>query len=275
MANAKKEESVEVVPFASSGNLPADFGAETEGLGGLGYSEKSEDSLVPILSILQDNSGEVKKNHSRRIDGAEPGYLIIRALKKVIDPSSTPVVVQPCAFQHVWVAWLGDPGEGRVTGVYPFDDVPKDAKTTKMTREDGSEQDVLVMPDGSRLADTRYHYCRMYLDGQWSPIVIPMAGTNHGVSRGWTNLMKAARLPNGAKAPAWFRAYQIDAHFNQRGAQSWFNFEIKKDLGWINDLETIREGREVFESVNNNTISADVASESASDDDGGDDSVPI
>lgn len=53
--------------------LPADLLAEVDELGGLGYSENSEDSMIPILAILQDNSAEVKKKHPKYIEGAEAG----------------------------------------------------------------------------------------------------------------------------------------------------------------------------------------------------------
>ena len=59
--------------IADGENLPDLVDDELQGLEGLGYSEKADDSLIPIVGILQDNSGEVKKKHDKYIDGAEPG----------------------------------------------------------------------------------------------------------------------------------------------------------------------------------------------------------
>lgn len=256
----KPSTAVAVASFGGELATDADLGKELEGLTGLGYSEKQEDGLVPILSILQDNSGEVKKGHSRRIEGAEAGWLIIRSIGKVIDLSQGLPPVQPCGFAHVWVAWMGEPGDGKPVGRYPFDDRPAEAKLTKVPRDDGGEGEVWMMPDGSRLVDTREHYVHMFLDGAWRPLVIPMAGTNHTVSRGWTEQMKAFRLPGGAKCPAWFRAYSLNAKFNQRGQQSWYTYELK-DLGWITDAEQRAAGRKMFEATEAQTIAPELDSE--------------
>lgn len=241
---------------------PADFAGELGGLTDLGYSTKAEDTLVPILSILQDNSGEVKKNHSRRLDGAESGHLIIRSIQKLIDPKD-PVLFQPCAFGHNWVAWRGEPGDGVVTGNYPFDDMPKEAEKVVEKRDDGSDAEVWKMPDGSRLVDTRYHYGYLFLaDGTQMQIAIPMAGTNHAASRGLTQLMSMQRLPGGARAPGWFCVYRLDTKYNERGTQSWYNYSISWH-GWVLDRAQRDAGRLLNEMSQANEIQADVAAETA------------
>ena len=59
--SAAAETGQEVATAQATAGLPAGMDnfdvSELEGLSGLGYSEKAEDSLVPIISILQDNSG--------------------------------------------------------------------------------------------------------------------------------------------------------------------------------------------------------------------------
>lgn len=252
----KVEMNTDVALFGSAALVGDDFSAELEGLTGLGFSEKAEDSLVPIVAILQDNSAEVKRQHTKHIDGAKSGDIIIRSLGLVIDPDDTAVAVQWCGFEHVYIEWQGDPGEGIPVNRYPFDDMPKEA----VQRPDPENEDrtIITMPNGNRLVDTREHYAHINWGEGWFPVVIPMAGTNHTTSRGLTTTLKNMRLPNGQRSPAWFRLMRLKTKFNQRGAQSWFNFEVK-DGGWCTDADQRQAGREMFESVAANTLNVETA----------------
>lgn len=251
-------ETKEISVFGEKGTLVGvDFGSELDGLNGLGYSERQEDSLVPILAILQDNSAEVKRQHTKYIDGAKSGNLIIRSLGKVIDTETIPVAIQFCAFDHVYVQWQGEPGEGVPVARYPFDDLPETIEE-KPDPQDPSRM-IKVAPNGDRVVDTREHYGHINWGDGWFPIVVPMAGTNHTVSRSLTATLKNTKLPNGAKAPAWFQVMRLSTKFNQRGSQSWFNYEIKW-AGWCTDASLRQLGRDLFESVNNKTITTETVS---------------
>lgn len=270
MAKAKEAEVTEVaetVTEAADTNLPAvggdfqlpaGFAEELADIGDLGYSEKAEDSMIPILAILQDNSGEVKNRHSKRIEGAMAGDLIIRSLQRVIAMSTDdaePIIFQPCAFQHMWVEWQGETGEGVPVAQYPFEDRPAD--TREVPDPENPDRIMLIRPNGNRLVDTRYHFGFVLSDEGDMPLVIPMAGTNHTVSRQWTATMKQFRLPNGTKAPAFFRRYAINTKYRERGPQSWYNYDVK-DLGWITDEGRLRQGLELLKSVKDDKVSAAV-----------------
>lgn len=218
---------------------------ELEGLSGLGYSDKAEDRLVPIIAILQDNSGEVKKNGSRFVEGAESGDLICRALQKIFAADGT-AVFQPCAYTRMWVEWEGAPGEGSVVAQHAYEDMPADAK--EVPDPQNSERKMWVRESGTRLVDTRFHFGYMITHDGAFAAVIPMAGTNHTVSRAWTSLMEQYQLPGGNKAPAWFRAYSLKSQFVERGNQSWYKFKIE-DRGWVTARDQRDAGRRLFESV--------------------------
>lgn len=257
-----EETQEDQLPAASNTNfaLSTDLVGEMEQLDDLGYSERAEDSMIPILAILQDNSGEVKARHSRRIDGANAGDLIIRSIQKVIEMSdkSAPLVFQPCAFQHVWVEWQGEVGEGVPVGQFPFDDMPSDA--VEKPNPENPDRNDWVRSNGNRLVDTRYHFGHVIgEDGSLMPLVVPMAGTNHSVSRQWTAQMKQFMIPNTSKrAPAFLRMYALKTKYRERGTQSWFNFDVK-DLGWIQDESTIRAGLALLKSVTDNKVQANVS----------------
>lgn len=246
--------------------VPTDMLDEIDGMSDLGYSTKSDDSLVPILAILQDNSAEVKKKHSKYVDGAEPGDLIIRSLGRVFKMGDNipPIVVQPAGFDHVWVEWQGEPGEGAPVGQFAFENKPSEAVETDDPQN--PDRKMWRMPSGNRLVDTRYHYVNILTeDGGAMAAVIPMSGTNHTTSRSWTAQMKQHLIPGRhTKAPSFFRQYGIKTKFRQRGEQSWFNYTVT-DLGWITDEGTLRAGMALLKGITEGALS--VESEASERDD--------
>lgn len=261
----------EVAKKTEEHQIPAELMDEIAGEEGLGYSERAEDSMVPILGILQDNSGEVKKRHSKHIEGAEAGDLIIRSLGRVIKMGDTdpPLEVQPCGFDHMWVEWEGEPGEGAPVGQYPFDQRPSEA----VERENNEGKMEWRMPSGNRLVDTRYHYCNILdEDGTIFPVVIPFAGTNHTVSRQWTAQMKQFTMPGRPrqKAPSFMRTYGLRTVFTQRGEQSWYKYSVT-DLGWVRDENILQEGLNVFRAVRSQEVTAEVGAP----DDTDEDTIPV
>lgn len=246
--------------------VPSDMLDDIADMGDLGYSQKSDDSLVPILAILQDNSAEVKKKHSKYIEGAEPGDLIIRSLGRVFKMGDNlpPLVVQPAGFDHVWVEWQGEPGEGAPVGQYAFESRPAEAVETDDPQN--PDRKMWRMPNGNRLVDTRYHYVNILSDaGGAMAAVIPMSGTNHTTSRSWTAQMKQHLMPGRPqKAPSFFRHYGIKTKFRQRGEQSWFNYTVS-DLGWITDEGTLRAGMALLKGIRDGALS--VESEAVEKDD--------
>ncbi len=268
---------------AEDGSMPAlseEFMGELDGLQGLGYSEHADDSLIPILGILQDNSAEVKKKHDKYIEGAEPGMLIVRALGLILPaegPQSPPI--QPCGYQHMWVEWQGDPGEGAVVNQYEYDRMlPNNGVPEGFTEQalDPQNPDRMtwVNEDGNRLVETRYHFGHLILGAELVPVVMPMAGTNHGVSKQWTAQMKRFTFPNGKKMHSFFRHYSVETVFTQKGNNSWYKYKIT-DNGMISEESILRAGLDMFKSLEKREITVDVASDNTVDGDDTDDSIPV
>lgn len=252
------QQTGEVNQFA----YPSSMMEQIDGMENLGYSEKSEDSMIPILAILQDNSAEVKKKHPKFIDGAEAGDMIIRSIGRVIKmgDNAVPLVLQPAGFDHVWVEWNGEPGEGAPVGQYAFDQRPEEAM--EIDDPQNADRKIWRMPNGNRLVDTRYHYCNIIEDdGSMMPVVVPMGGTNHSTSRSWTAQMKQHRVPGrGTKAPSFFRQYGLKTKYKQRGEQSWYNYTVD-DLGWIFDEKKLESGLALLQAVTENRVKAEVEGE--------------
>ena len=235
-------------------NLPA-FADEMFDDSVLGYSEKADDSLIPILSILQDNSAEVKKRHEKHIEGAEAGMMIVRSVQQTFDGDEG-VLFQPCGFSHTWVEWEGDPGEGHPVAQYDYDSRPEDA--AEVDKPDGGTE--WRRDNGNRLVETRNHFGHMLTEEGHMPMVIAMSGSNHTASRQWTTLMKQHRTPGGKRAAAFMRVYRITTSFSQKGQQTWYKYKIQ-DQGWVEDEGLLMDGFNFAKSIAANEVKADVASD--------------
>lgn len=260
------------VAKANEENMPvsADFMDEIADSGVLGYSEKQSDALIPILGILQDNSGEVKKKHDRHIEGAQAGDLIVRSLAKIYageDGGDDTLLFQPCGFDHVWVEWEGEPGDGAPVRQHAFveGEVPEGAK--EVPDPENPDRTILRMENGNRLVDTRYHYGHILEADALVPCVVPMAGSNHTASRQWTAQMKQFKMPGrNQKMPSFFRMYALETGFVQKGNNSWYKYKIS-DRGMIGDEETLRAGFEMAKAVAEQRVSADLDSDTVVDGD--------
>lgn len=267
-------ETGELVPAEASGAVEQLLGdellGEIEGSDVTGYSDKPEDSLIPIVSILQDNSAEVKKKHEKYVEGAEPGDIVLRSLQMIF-PADDGILFQPCGFQHVWVEWNGEPGEGAVVAQYPFEELPSDAKEVPDPQND--ERVMVVRDNGNRLVDTRYHYGHLLTAGGIIPTVIPMSGTNHTISRQWTALMKQYKMKSGKPMPSFLRLYKLTTAFTQRGQQSWYKYKVA-EAGIVSDRDMAHAGFEMAKAVSEQKISAD-ASEQVKEGAAEGDDIPV
>lgn len=258
--------------------LSSELMDEIGGLESYGYSEHADDSLIPILGILQDNSAEVKKKHDKYIKGAEPGMLIIRALGMVM-PTEGPQspVIQPCGYQHMWVEWQGDPGEGAVVNQHEYNrGMPNNGVPNSFNEKEdpqNPERKVWMNDEGNRLVETRYHFGHLIIGDELIPVVIPMAGTNHGISKQWTAQMKRFTFPsNGRKMPSFMRHYTMETVFTQKGNNSWYKYRIT-DNGVISEEPILRAGLDMFKSLEAKEISVDVKSDTS--DTTTDDDIPV
>lgn len=262
-------ETGEVIPVGglmkASDQLPAEISSMLQEYAGAGYSDKPEDGLTPILAILQDNSGEVKERHDRHVAGAKAGMLIIRSLRKMYSGEDG-LLIQPFGFNHVYVEWTGELGEGIPVARYMFDDPPPDLIEVPSAQN----PDKMVLrrkSNGNRMVDTREHYANIISDlDPPFPVVIPMSGSNHGVSRSWTIQMRTMLIA-GKPAPAFARLYKLKTQFRKRGSNmSWFSYYIDPGPRVV-DIDLIQLGIRSFKGLAETPIEANLGDLAGSMDD--------
>lgn len=261
----------EVLPPSLMGSgqgldMPMDSMDLLEKYSGAGYSDKPEDGLTPILSIIQNLSGEIKKTHERYMEGVEVGEMIIRSLRQVY-PGDPGIIVQPFGYGHKWVEWQGEPGDGIPVGQFLYEDPPQDlyeapdpANPKNKIRRRKS--------NGNRLVDTREHYVNI-VNGRDRPfsVVIPMSGSNHGCSRLWTNMMRNM-VYQGRPIPSFFRLYNLKTVFRKKGSQDFYSFNV--DPGpFIKDRELLQLGASSFDAIKVKPIEGNLSDMGADADDTG------
>lgn len=246
---AKKNEvavAAEVKPPVNLDELASDIGQYE----GAGVSTKAEDNLIPIVTLLQDLSPQVKDRNPEYVEGAKPGMFFIKSLGLLFEDFQ----FQPCHFVSKWNEWVPrDSGGGLVDS---FDERPKDAQ--EVTNDKGKK--VWKSARGNDLIETRYHAGFLMTDDQRIPAVMPFASTGHTVSRSWMVMMNNAII-QGKKAPSWFKNYHIKARLKAKNNQEWFLPEVV-DGEWVTDKELRDQGRTLYTAM----VVGDKQIDTASDD---------
>lgn len=236
------------------GAVPEDLVKSAQEMAGQGVSMAAEDTLIPILAVLQPLSPQVTKGDAKRIEGAEAGHLLLTATGQLF-AGETGLLFQPTNLTKAVVEWIvRDQGGGGGQGfVAAHAEMPKDAiEVANPQKPDGRK--IWMTPDKKHVfIDTRYHYGHI-IDpdtGQLMQAVIPFSSTGHTVSRAWNTLMKSQRVPDGMGgtviAPSWFQAYRLTTVRKQNASGTWYVIKAEA-AGWLN--QALREqGKLLHDSV--------------------------
>jgi hypothetical protein len=209
-----------VVAHYTAGGPPAELMEEMERDSGRGFSQKREDSVVPLVRVLQDLSPQVKPRDPAYIEGAQAGDFFIPANNRLIKGSEGMVVI-PCGFHHEWVEWKPR-GQGGIAAKYAIDALPQDA-------EEFMDKNRRVLKRGDNdLIETRYHF--VLHEGQG--YVIPFSSTGHQTSKKWTFMMSSKRLPNGRPYPGFACKYLLKTSLRKNADGEWYGVDVVDLESW-------------------------------------------
>lgn len=248
---AKKNEVAATVESKPPVDL-AELGADIGDFEGAGVSTKAEDNLIPIVTLLQDLSPQVKDRNPEYVEGAKPGMFYIKSLNLLIDGTEG-FHFQPCDFRTAWNEWVPrDKGGGLVNS---FPEFPKEI-AVEVINDKGKK--VWQSSDKNDLIETRYHAGLLYYEDQVIPAVMAFSSTGHTVSRSWMVLMNNAMIGQ-KKAPSWFKKYHIKSRIKQKNNHEWFLPEIA-DAEWITDKALRDVGRSLHLAMQAGDKKIDAAS---------------
>lgn len=248
MAKKPKQE-LEVVEQ----NVPANVELDDEDMRdlttyeGAGTSQAADDNLIPIISLLQDLSPQVKTKNPEYVDGAEVGDFYIKGLDILIKGDEG-FLFQPCAFQKAIVEWVPrDKGGGFVA---QYEELPPGV--TEVMNDKGKT--VKKSEAGNDLVDTRYHFGYLEHGDTRIPAVLSFSSSGHTVSRGWMVQMNNAVWPGTNKnAPSWFRKYRVKSRIKQKNNNEWYICEVNPDA-WVQTKDQRTDGKNLHLSFKDKQI---------------------
>lgn len=215
--------------------------------GGRGLSQRQEDNLVPIITILQKNSPQCEKRDPKYLEGAEAGMIWMRGAEFPLVDGDEGFLFQPCYFDQDYVEWVSRSNGGGFVGRHRV--MPAEAKQVEVPGDDGKPRKKWVMPNGNEIMETRYHVGRVFLDnGDRLAYVIPLQSTGNTVSKQWMFEMNNKKHPStGERVDSFAKLYRLRTKYRQNAAGNWFGFE-PTDEGWVADQEDYEAGLALFQA---------------------------
>lgn len=200
---------------------------------GGGFEQADKDSYaIPLLSILQAGSPQVKKSDGAYISGAEEGSLYNSVTQDVINGDEGLEVV-PCYYQRRFIRWGAREAGGGFKGEYaPNDPILQEARNI-----DGR----LLFPDAMGafnektsdvLMDTRNHYVLvLQADGSFTSALISMSSSQVKKSRQWMSKMEGLRFKRGDGTlftpPMFSHAYKLTTVPESNDQGSWYGWKVE------------------------------------------------
>lgn len=132
MATKGKTTTAVAAPRAGGSAPPAHLKNKIKQDAGKGISGSADDSLVPLIVVLQAQSPQAIKQKPEFIRGAEAGVIWMKNAPHPIIKGEEGILFQPCHFYKnvgEWIPRNKDGSGGGYVGVH--DTMPSDAKEVK------------------------------------------------------------------------------------------------------------------------------------------------
>lgn len=176
----------------------------------------SNDFVIPRLQVLGDLSPQVKKQHAKYLEGAEPGKIADVTLG-VLYEGGVPFL--PVFREKVWLEWAPrKTGKGIVARYY-----------TDVIAELGiepNERGEYINDAGNEIIKTVQLYGLNLADeGRWSFVSFKKSGLK--VMRQFMTKATSIRMPNGKTAPLMYKSYILNSFLDDNGENQWYNWKLE------------------------------------------------
>ncbi len=239
MATKKKTEETAVATKEETA-LTVSTGLDFETQAGSGFEEADSDSFaIPFLVLLQKGSPQVDEDSSTRVDGAKSGQFYNTVTSELFDD----IDFVPVHYSRAFTNWRSrEEGGGYLGQFLPDDPIVEPGERGQSGR--------LILPDGTYLADTRYHFGLVVTPtGVASPVLIGMSSTQIKKSRNFMSVMKGLKMEraDGSKytPPMFSHMYRISSVSEAKDQYTWkgLKIEMLRPLDG-NDLDLYLDAKE-------------------------------
>jgi hypothetical protein len=211
-------ESTTAITPVGPPKLPAHLQSVIKDLpSGFGVSSDAEDSIMPLLTVLQAGSPQVNSRNDRdHIIGAEPGCFWLRNSAVPIRDGAKGIVGIPLMINRVYVEWKPN----RAGFVARHDYMPNDAELI-----DGGDRFYprITRKNGNIIEETR----QVFLLVGDEPCVLPCTGTKHQFAKELNQNFKLYREANGKILPPFVRKYLFTTVPEKNSLGNWFGIRFQ------------------------------------------------
>jgi hypothetical protein len=219
---------------------------------------QQSDLLIPYVRIIQALSKELQKNHAKHLQGAEQGFFVNSATRKLYN-GEVGFHVVPVSFGHRYMAWKPNNGG-------PAYDMGNDASKYKgaIPDEKGKRRD----EEGNELTDSLQYFVILVdkVTGEYEIAVLNFGGSQARKGRGWAstinNRMERHPTTQQLVRPAiYFYSYLITTVPESNDQGSWYGFSVAegpKVMDLPNGKEIFRTAKELREKIEGGEVKAAV-----------------
>lgn len=239
--------AVAVIDFA------ADAGKGMEG------TDKSS-FAIPFLVVLQTNSPACSPKKEGGL-----GLTAGEFMDSVTNETFETLRVIPCAFQNRFVAWAPRSKGGGFRGEFSRAEFEDPENPLKWEQKEIEGKNLIMLPSGDVLKDTRSHYV-LYKDkgGNWRRAIFALSSTQIKKSKKWMsrqeNLVAIPGKTPGVPAtanrgkpfsnPAAFsHSYELRTVKEENDSGKWYGVDISDPQPHFDNVELYASGKEFHDLV--------------------------
>lgn len=240
-AKADPKTTGTTVAKAGANQVPAHLRAQVKADAGQGVSSSSEDSMVPMLTVLQGQSPQTMKMKPEYIKDAQPGDILLKnapvPVVKALGAEAPGILVQSCYFYKNVVEWIPRNPDGTGGGYvaehkwfagWESSDWAKGLGIHEVVDDKDGSKSWMDKDEEHEFIETRNHAVILYPEGGTPlPYLIPLSSSGHAVSRQWTFMMRNKTL-DGAQVPSFAVLYRLKTNMRTKGNNNWYVLDPKE-----------------------------------------------
>jgi hypothetical protein len=194
---------------------------------GAGTENLDDASAMPLLSILQALSPELKKKDDKFIEGASQGDIVHKGLGQVL---SQPITVIPISVKTMYVEWVPKDLGGGMVGTHGLDIVNSPLYEQGRKGKPSGTKTYDEWLGENELAKTAYWLFKVLIDGEWVDSMIAMTSTQLKVHRKLQMDIKKFRYDKMDVVPPMFaRSWTLQAvEETNKSNQDYFNYQFSE-----------------------------------------------
>lgn len=190
---------------------------------GAGHDTLTDSGSMPLLTILQDMSPEVKKMKDEYIEGAQPGDILFKSLGELVNQPASVVFISKT---DLYTEWKPRNSGGGLVAFHP----PSIVGHPSYRKGANPEKPYLETLGENELKYTNYWLVLIEHNNEVHRALLAMSGSQLAVSRKLQGDIRKLKLPSGAPAPLFAYKWDLSTQFIESDKGDYHNWVIKNPV---------------------------------------------